>query len=425
MRSNRIRHVSSPHGKLLWGEIWIKTGEIAVYLKKGLITALRIKNILLLLFCGFEFAASTTYIISLFSIYSDKPEYAWGAVDMKFAIVMTCVAVVLLIVALMSIKHVGNAVFYSSFLEGDLDGFTTYADLSQVMGKSQAAVHRQLHIYRVLYMKNFRFIQSNGGEMIELYSKKCLCECRSCGAHIEKRVFFTGTCPYCHSSDLHAKVLSNDHFYSVSNQLGSGNGRPDFYKSSTTGLRKGLYFVLSIIGLSLGVIILIYALSQVSNYFDEEYQKKMLLDPSNHLFSYKLIKDHIRDGIIYGGAFALVLLPLGLLRFKKTMALFSAANWANYFSRSTKPFINANTLPDLGFASSGKSKLKRIRYAIKNGYLKNCTLEVHDGQLVVALAKMVVKDRCLSCGAPLTGVTDENSRCSYCGNLIMGVLQKR
>ena len=50
---------------------------------------------------------------------------------------------------------------------------------------------------------------------------------------------------------------------------------------------------------------------------------------------------------------------------------------------------------------------------------------MHDGQLVVALAKMVVKDRCLSCGAPLTGVTDENSRCSYCGNLIMGVLEKR
>ena len=400
-------------------------GDAAVYLKKGLITALRIKNILLLLFCGFEFASSTTYIISLFSIYSEKPEYAWGAVDMKLAIVMTCVAVVLLIAALMSIKHVGNAVFYSSFLEGDLDGFTTYADLSQVMGKSQAAVRRQMHIYRVLYMKNFKFIQGSSGEIIELYSKKCLCECRSCGAHIEKRVFFTGTCPYCHSSDLHAKVLSDDHFYSVSNRLGSGSGRPDFYKSSTTGLRKVLYLVLSVIGLSLGVILLMYTLSQVSHYFDEEYQKKMLLDPSNHLFSYKLIKDHIRDGIIYGGAFALVLLPLGLLRFRKTMALFSAADWANYFSRSTKPFVNANTLPDLGFASSGKSKLKRIRYAIKNGYLKNCTLEVHDGQLVVALAKMIVKDRCLSCGAPLTGVVDENARCSYCGNLIMGVLEKR
>ena len=52
-------------------------------------------------------------------------------------------------------------------------------------------------------------------------------------------------------------------------------------------------------------------------------------------------------------------------------------------------------------------------------------LDVHDGELMVALAKKTVKDRCLSCGAPLTGVTDENSRCSYCGNLIMGVLEKK
>ena len=81
-----------------------------MYLKKGLITALRIKNILLLLFCAFEFVLSTTYIISEFSTYSDSPEYAWGAVSMKSAIVMTCVAVVLLIAALLSIKHVGNAV---------------------------------------------------------------------------------------------------------------------------------------------------------------------------------------------------------------------------------------------------------------------------------------------------------------------------
>ena len=66
-----------------------------------------------------------------------------------------------------------------------------------------------------------------------------------------------------------------------------------------------------------------------------------------------------------------------------------------------------------------------MRRAIRNRYLRNCTLEVHDGELMVALAKKTVKDRCLSCGAPLTGVTDENSRCSYCGNLIMGVLEKK
>jgi DNA-directed RNA polymerase subunit RPC12/RpoP len=69
--------------------------------------------------------------------------------------------------------------------------------------------------------------------------------------------------------------------------------------------------------------------------------------------------------------------------------------------------------------------MKRMRRAIRKGYAKNCTLEVHNGVLLIALAKKTVKDQCLSCGAPLTGVADENSRCSYCGNLIMGVLEKR
>ena len=395
-----------------------------MYLKKKLITALRIKNVLLILFCGFEFVFSTTYIISEFSTYSGDPDTAWGAVDMKSAIVMTCVAVVLLIIALVSIAHIGNAVFYSSYFEGDLDGFTTYSDLSQVMGKSEASVRRQLHIYRTLYMKDFKFTQTGGSEVVELYSKKCLCECRSCGAHIEKRVYFTGECPYCHSSDLHAKVLSGEHFYSISNQLGSGKGRPDFYKSSTLNLRKILYLILSVIGLTLAAIFLMYTFSEIGHYFDKEYQKKILLDPSKHLTSYELIKNNIRDGIIYGGAFALVLAPLALLRFRKTMALFSAADWSDYFSNVSKPFVNASDLPDLSFASSGKSKLKRMRRAIRNGYLKNCTLEMHDGVLVVALAKKTVKDRCLSCGAPLTNAADENAKCSYCGNLIMGVLEK-
>ena len=396
-----------------------------MYLRKNLITALRIKNVLLILFCGFEFVFSTTYIISEFSTYSSDPETAWGAVDMKSAVVMTCVAVVLLIIALISNAHIGNAVFYSSYFEGDLDGFSTYSDLSKVMGKSEGTVRRQLHIYRALYMKDFSFTDKGGGEVVELYSKRCLCECRSCGAHIEKRVYFTGECPYCHSSDLHAKVLSGDHFISISNEVGSGKGRPDFYISQTAKARKVLYLILSVLCITLAVIFMMYTLSEVGHYFDKEYQKTILLDPSKHLFSYELIKNRIRDGIIYGGAFALVLGALGLLRFRKTMALFAAWDWTKYFSGVTRPFIAAEGLPDLGVISSGRRKMKRMRMAIRKGYLKNCTIEMHDGVLVIALAKTVVKDRCLTCGAPLVGVADENSRCSYCGNLIMGVLEKR
>ena len=96
---------------------------------------------------------------------------------------------------------------------------------------------------------------------------------------------------------------------------------------------------------------------------------------------------------------------------------------ARFFSQSSTPFIKAEDMPAL--AASSKGMMRRMHRAIRKGYAKNCTLEIHDGVLLIALAKKTVKDQCLSCGAPLTGVVDENSSCSYCGNLIMGVLEKR
>lgn len=396
-----------------------------MYLRKKLITALRVKNVLLFLFCAFEFAVSTTYIISEFSTYRDNPEYAWEAVSMKSSIIMTCVAIVLLVIALISSKQVGSAVFFSSYFEGDLDGYTTFSDLAKVTGKSESAVRRQLHLYRRLYMKDFEFKNTGSGEIVELYSKKCLCECRSCGAHIEKRIYFTGECPYCHSSDLHARVLMGEHFYSVSNELDSGRGRPEFYKSGSLETRKMLYLIVFAVGLLFALILFFYTISEASHYFDQEYHKKILFDPSKHLSSFKLIKQDILENIIYGSITFIALALLSEMCRKKTMAMFAASIWANFFSKAEKPFISAAELSDPNFTLGEKGKLRKLRRTIRNGYLKSCTLEVHDGILMVALAKKTVKDRCLYCGAPLVGVTDENDRCRYCGNLIMGILEKR
>ena len=69
--------------------------------------------------------------------------------------------------------------------------------------------------------------------------------------------------------------------------------------------------------------------------------------------------------------------------------------------------------------------MKFVKASICNGYLKNCTFEKHNDEIVVALSKKVVKDRCVSCSAPITGAVDENYRCRYCGNLIMGVVVKK
>ena len=393
-----------------------------MYLRKKLVTALKIKNVLLCIFSVLEIFVSAYYIVSEFTAYWDKPEYAWGAVDMKLSIVLLCVGIGVLLLVLASSQFIGNAVFYSSYFEGDLDGFVTCADLSRVMGKSPSAVYRHLAFYRLIYMKGFVLKQSEKGAYAELNSKTCLCECKNCGAHIEKKVYFTGECPYCHSSDLHAKVLSGEHFYSISNNAHSAAGNADFYRAGLVKLRAVLYFILVILGTSVVAILVLFTASQVSNYFDKEYQKKVLLDASNHLYSYELIKKDILDVIVFAVTLIVVLLPAVIMRWKKTLALFAAIQWSKFFATVRSPFVKESRLPQY---SVGKAKLSRMRRAIRNRYLKNCTLEVHDDTLMVALAKKVVKDQCVSCGAPITGVTDENTRCSYCGNPIMGVLEKR
>lgn len=391
-----------------------------MYLKKKAVAALKVKNVLLCIISIFMIFAGGYYIVGEFVYYIDDPQTAWEAVDMKFSIVLVCIGLAALLYVIVSARNLGNAAFYSSYFEGDLDGEVMFADLAKVVGKSEAAVCRQLSFYSAVYMTGFEFSQDGRG--VQLNSKTCLCECRSCGAHIEKKIYFTGECPYCHSSDLHAKVLSGEHFYSVSNDVGSGTGNPEYYRSGGMTAKAVLYLLLVVLGTSVIAIMTMFTISQIANYFDEEYQRKILLDPSKHLQSYELIKKDIMDVIVFAVTIIVVLLPVVMMRWKKTLALFAARGWSLHFATVKTPFIREDQLPQY---TVGRSGLARMRRAIRCDYLKNCTLEVHDGVLMVALAKKTVKDRCLSCGAPLVGVADENSRCSYCGNLIMGVLEKR
>ena len=391
-----------------------------MYLKKKAVAALKVKNVLLCIISILMIFAGGYYIVGEFVYYIDDPQTAWEAVDMKFSIVLVCIGLAALLYVIISARNLGNAAFYSSYFEGDLDGEVSFADLARVVGKSESTVRRQLGFYSAVYMTGFGFSQDGRG--VQLNSKTCLCECRSCGAHIEKKIYFTGECPYCHSSDLHAKVLSGEHFYGVSNDVGSGAGNPDYYRSGTMTAKAMLYLLLVVLGTTIVVVLTMFTISQISNYFDEEYQRKILLDPSKHLSSYELIKKDIMDVIVFAVAILVVLTPAVVMRWKKTLALFAARSWSSYFASVRTPFITEGRLPQV---TAGRSSLPRMRRAIRNRYLRNCTLEVHDGVLMVALAKKTVKDRCLSCGAPLTGVADENSRCSYCGNLIMGVLEKR
>lgn len=63
--------------------------------------------------------------------------------------------------------------------------------------------------------------------------------------------------------------------------------------------------------------------------------------------------------------------------------------------------------------------------AIRKGYLKNCTIEIHAGVPKLALSKKIVKDRCPTCGAPIIDVKNDIYICKYCGNKITRVVEKK
>lgn len=69
--------------------------------------------------------------------------------------------------------------------------------------------------------------------------------------------------------------------------------------------------------------------------------------------------------------------------------------------------------------------VKYISTAIKYNYLRNCTIEIHDGVAYIAMAKKVAKGKCPHCGAPIVGVYSDNYVCKYCGSSINNVLEKK
>ena len=148
-----------------------------------------------------------------------------------------------------------------------------------------------------------------------------MCECKNCGAEIEKRVYFTGVCPYCRSSDLFAKILTDNRFYSITNNVSDGIKKPEFYKSKYLKMKKA--FHLSSVGLGTLVILLLTMIccDNISNYNDKEYLRETLL--SGQGASFELIKKDLVTSTIWDGAFALALIPVVLFAIRKIKYIFT------------------------------------------------------------------------------------------------------
>jgi Zn finger protein HypA/HybF involved in hydrogenase expression len=396
-------------------------GGFIVYIREKLIKFLKIKNAISSVIGIFEIAISTATMISLISYYWGDWETVITAKATPSSVSGFIIGIILFICAFISKKMICDAYFYSSYFEGDLDGNIQFSDLTSITGKNIHLIKIQLLFFRIIYMKNYKLKTINGVKQIELYSKKCTCECRKCGAVIEKSVYFTGKCPYCKSSDLFAKVLTGNRFYSITNQMPGEKKSPEFYSSKHLRIRKALFTG----GLCSGLIIFFIAsmgcIEQIVNYNDQEYLADILLSGTSYS-SYALIKSEIVDNIIWLIVLVLSMIPLICAMGLKLKYIFITESCSKFFSNYKTPFVKATRLPVL---KNKKHGIKSVKGAICQHYLLNCSFEKHDDVLKVALARKIVKDECPTCGASIVGAVDENYKCKYCGNMIMDVIRKK
>ena len=145
-----------------------------------------------------------------------------------------------------------------------------------------------------------------------------------------------------------------------------------------------------------------------------------------------------------------LLLGLGFLypayrSIRKVAYITTAKRCSKVLSRWTSPFISIDRLQkEVNQTEIEKYKslnpqyntkvtevsyynitLKSISEAIKLGYLRNCTLEFHNGNPVVAMHKKIAKEKCPHCGAPIVGVYGNSYVCKYCGSNVENVLEKK
>ena len=164
-----------------------------MYLKNGLITFLKVKNVILLILGVFLVSTSVAIITQLIVGYFGDWFTILHARAFPESVFLIIIGIVLIVCSRISRRLINDAVFFSGYFEGDLNGYVDFAELAEVTGKTTEQIRSRVGLVRPLYMKNFRIIKTVNyryPEIIELYSKTITCSCRSCGGWMEKRVYF-------------------------------------------------------------------------------------------------------------------------------------------------------------------------------------------------------------------------------------------
>lgn len=375
---------------------------------------IKIKNVLLYIIGIFLLAADVYVLASLFSTYYDDMYTFWNARATPQCIRGIIVGIVLVVIAYISGRNIGDAYFYSNYFELDLSGIIKIHDLAESCGKNERILAAQIKIFRVLYMKNFKMEKDN---TIVLNSKICECECVSCGAPIDKKIYFAGKCSYCGSSDVFAKVLTDNRIYSISTDRHYDTAKSDYYLKKNLEKKR----ILSMIGICVATIFITISLcailDQSLNINNKEYLTEQLL--SGRGGSYELIRSDMVDLMLWFGMLILAMLPVLYSFIVKISMISSAKKFSRVFAKAKVPYVLKKELPVM------KNPIKRVCKSIRKGFTKNCSIECVEGNFRISLAKKIQKDKCPYCGAPIVDVKDVRYTCTYCQRTVIGVVDKK
>lgn len=123
-------------------------------------------------------------------------------------LILTLINIFLIYSSIKSKSLIESAYFYDRYFSGDLDGYIYTSEMTKVIGKSESKINSELiKLIKKKYLINIKLNKINQKMQVELFSKTSKCECKNCGAVIDKKVNFTGVCPYCGSSDVFANPV--------------------------------------------------------------------------------------------------------------------------------------------------------------------------------------------------------------------------
>lgn len=388
-----------------------------MYLREKRMFILNIKNIILYI-VGMLFCVSSIFVyIANYISYSDNAELR-SMVNSKDAVyIVFGIGLGLLCLAFLSRWLMGEARFFSNYFEMDLDGYIAYSDLGLVTGKSNTFTMLLLSILKPLYMKGFSFDNLNKSYQIILNSKTCECQCRNCAAVIEQKTYFTGICSYCGSSDLNAKIISGERFYNIRTDLSLGHGKPEFYRGKHVMGKRTAYIICAFVCIGIALINMMYALDRITHINDREYLRKEFA----RYLSYELLRKEAQNSAAFGFCFMIGFTVIAVFMLSKTVKLSRVVKGSQFLAGQKSPFITESVMRKNFHRNKPFKKLKAIQ---KCGYMRSFTFEKHNSKMMLAVAKQVVKDKCPSCAAPITGAVYEDYICTYCGNKIMGVIRR-